>query len=1053
MGVPGSLENEQKVIEGNLERIDLASVLQVLQNNGSEGTLEIRTESSEIRLFYGSQIGLTLSGGEELLGQSLLARLLHQDQLNHEQYDHVLCEAGTSGSTFVDVLHEMDILDEHVLVESLRECIEEEIYSLFFLKEATFEFHPVPFDVREHWGIATLDPLGVPVDRIVLEAARRIDEWAILRKKIPSLDLVYEADAERCQELGQPAPWKQRLVLSLVDDQRDLSEIVGLSGLSEFEVCRTVDHLAESGWIAPMSSADLKRHGEKFLRKNQLDLSVRFFELAAAGGGGGLELHELLALAEEARGNRDQAARHLLDASELRVTQGDVAAAFDDVSRAFELVPGDLVVAESKIEFFLTYAADHSLPTQGIVDEAIALTRKLASTDQIDKAVEILRRLDRLEDGNLRIKSEMIDSLLHRGLVTEAIAEYEKLGSFLVARGELDDARTIYKKILSLDHKRLDIADKLKRIERMRHDRRGRRRRMLVITGVLVAVALGGLGYSQYSKRAQSTIKSILERVGAGGASRETSIEELKRVSERFPLAPVVRSVDDEIRRIEVERNHEIVDATLRRKDRETEAADSLDVAVQHIDEGRLDQALIHIQQSIERAPDEQWIADNDLENQKARLLEYLEEAEDLYRRSQDAIRDEAWDVGFRLTKELLQDYPKSPFARNALLPMRIESRPAGAVVRVEGDEQEHVTPCAILVDTSRENRLSFSLAGHTPLVDRWIDTSRDTVRVVLHRQARWKFETEGPVVSTPAAVDGVLYIGSRDASVYALDPTESTVFWKRKVSALGDVETPLVEKDGMLYFGANDRRLYALDRESGEVRWHVEAAGFVKHRPLVEKSTAYFGCTKARVYAVDRIRGTIRWEASLGGRLISGVFRSGDLVAAGTMDGRVSFLSARTGALVREHDFGSGIVSLSASPQGVLVATTEDGRIVGLDENTGEHRWTVRAERSVLPAPTIDGGDVYIGGDDGVLRRIRIEDGELLASVRLGAPIRTPALVHEGAVYVGGEDRLLHCVGREELEPRWTGECDGAPRSAPFEAYGAIYVGCSDHRIYCFEP
>ncbi|MCK4316037.1 MAG: PQQ-binding-like beta-propeller repeat protein, partial [Anaerolineae bacterium] len=33
----------------------------------------------------------------------------------------------------------------------------------------------------------------------------------------------------------------------------------------------------------------------------------------------------------------------------------------------------------------------------------------------------------------------------------------------------------------------------------------------------------------------------------------------------------------------------------------------------------------------------------------------------------------------------------------------------------------------------------------------------------------RWRFQTDGPVTSSPTVVDGVVYIGSTDRHVYAL--------------------------------------------------------------------------------------------------------------------------------------------------------------------------------------------------------------------------------------------------------------------------------------------
>src|SRR5579863_3336097 len=48
----------------------------------------------------------------------------------------------------------------------------------------------------------------------------------------------------------------------------------------------------------------------------------------------------------------------------------------------------------------------------------------------------------------------------------------------------------------------------------------------------------------------------------------------------------------------------------------------------------------------------------------------------------------------------------------------------------------------------------------------------------VLHG-LRWKFKTQGPVISTPAIADGVAYFGSNDHYLYAVDAASGTERWK----------------------------------------------------------------------------------------------------------------------------------------------------------------------------------------------------------------------------------------------------------------------------------
>jgi outer membrane protein assembly factor BamB len=82
-----------------------------------------------------------------------------------------------------------------------------------------------------------------------------------------------------------------------------------------------------------------------------------------------------------------------------------------------------------------------------------------------------------------------------------------------------------------------------------------------------------------------------------------------------------------------------------------------------------------------------------------------------------------------------------------------------------------------------------------------------------------WRYETNGRiVVSSPAISDGVLYIGSLDHTVYALDTSDGTLIW---AFVTGDmvVSTPTVI-NGTVYIGSQDDKVYALNSATGEPKW-----------------------------------------------------------------------------------------------------------------------------------------------------------------------------------------------------------------------------------------
>ncbi len=87
-----------------------------------------------------------------------------------------------------------------------------------------------------------------------------------------------------------------------------------------------------------------------------------------------------------------------------------------------------------------------------------------------------------------------------------------------------------------------------------------------------------------------------------------------------------------------------------------------------------------------------------------------------------------------------------------------------------------------------------------------------------------WKFKTGGEVKSSPAIDEGLVFIGSSDGNVYAIDLKNGNQVWAYKTG--GAVEaTACVVKD-LVFIGSSDGFLYALDKRAGQLQWKYETEG-----------------------------------------------------------------------------------------------------------------------------------------------------------------------------------------------------------------------------------
>lgn len=113
----------------------------------------------------------------------------------------------------------------------------------------------------------------------------------------------------------------------------------------------------------------------------------------------------------------------------------------------------------------------------------------------------------------------------------------------------------------------------------------------------------------------------------------------------------------------------------------------------------------------------------------------------------------------------------------------------------------------------------------------------------------RWRFATESKIGSSPAVVDGVVYVGSLDGRLYAIDAASGAERW-RVATKDGIYSSPAVV-DGMVYVGSFDGNLYAVDAASGEERWRFATGDVITSSPAVAGGVVYVGSNDGNLYAV----------------------------------------------------------------------------------------------------------------------------------------------------------------------------------------------------------
>ena len=346
----------------------------------------------------------------------------------------------------------------------------------------------------------------------------------------------------------------------------------------------------------------------------------------------------------------------------------------------------------------------------------------------------------------------------------------------------------------------------------------------------------------------------------------------------------------------------------------------------------------------------------------------------------------------------------------------------------------------------------------------------------------KWKFATGGPVRSTPAVVAGIAYFGSYDGIFYAVDAATGQLKWKfampgeKKFEAKGlhgclpraqtipdfwdlYLSSPAVV-DGVVYVGSGDNNCYALDSQNGELKWKFETKGVVHSSPAVAGGTVFFGSWDTYFYALDAKTGQEKWKFKTGEDPVNfnqtGLQSSPAVVDGvvyfGCRDSNVYAVDAATG----KEKWKYKTTWVNASPAvvdgAVYFGTSIPAFFIALDAKTGQERYKFDAKVPVFSSPAISGGLAYFGSFNGKLFAVAIKDGKLAWEFQTDASKKNAPtfLAADGAInypvvfptnffedMAGAGQKLLSLV---------------AIVSSPVVDHGVIYVGSADGNLYALE-
>ncbi len=306
-----------------------------------------------------------------------------------------------------------------------------------------------------------------------------------------------------------------------------------------------------------------------------------------------------------------------------------------------------------------------------------------------------------------------------------------------------------------------------------------------------------------------------------------------------------------------------------------------------------------------------------------------------------------------------------------------------------------------------------------------------------------WRVQTQNIINSEPAVVGGVVYIGSNDGSLYALDAATGNEHWH---FTTGDaVSSSPAVADGVVYVGSADGNLYAVDATTESERWRSTGAR-EDASPAVADGVVYSGSANGNLYAVDAGTGATLWSTPLGAEASRSPAVAEGSVYIGSGDSVVHAVDAATGAERWAFQADAGTISTPVVADGVVYECAfEDAAnaLYALDAATGAERWRFSTESGEsVWVPIVDGGMVYTPSSDGRLYALDATTGEVVWQFQTGDVVDSSATLADGVIYMLSNDRHLYALNAASGEELWQLEVDGGADKGPSVVDGIAYFG-----------
>ncbi len=319
--------------------------------------------------------------------------------------------------------------------------------------------------------------------------------------------------------------------------------------------------------------------------------------------------------------------------------------------------------------------------------------------------------------------------------------------------------------------------------------------------------------------------------------------------------------------------------------------------------------------------------------------------------------------------------------------------------------------------------------------------------------RVKWSFPTGDRIVASPVYADGLVYIGSDDGNLYAVDATSGQQRWMQATG--GPVAATPAVVDGRAYVGSYDGKFYAFNAKTGALLWKFSTGGERRFEakglhgmqprqqtfadpydvflssPVVAQGAVFFGSGDGHLYALNAATGELRWKFQTGDVVHASPAYADGVLFVGSWDAKLYAVDAATGRELWQYQAGVdpllhnqvGFQSSAAVANGVVYVGGRDSKLHAVDARTGRGLWQFATGMSwVVSSPAVSRGGVIFGtSDSSLLHMLDAKSGAPLVKQQDKAYMFSSPTVAGDVVLIGVLNGTLQARDFQSGELLWS--------------------------------